>query len=1058
MTGARAACLTALAVACGALRAAAQTTVLDTFDSVSAWSARPSDGVSFHISADSGRHGSAMRLDFDFHGRAGYAIAHRAIDLPLPPDYELSFSVRGDAPRENLEFKLIDSTGDNVWWHNAVDFAFPRQWSTVRYRASDIAFAWGPAGGGVLHRAAALEIAVTARQGGRGTDWIDDLAFRPREAERPYDLTPSVTASSAAPGQEPQKALDGTTMTSWRSTAGGRQWLTVDFGRDRDLGGLTIRWEPYEHAVDYDVDTSSDGAHWTLAHAVRGSDGGRDDIPLPRADSRWLRIVMLRPADSRGYSLREIEVQPDGWADSANAFFRHLAEHTARGTYPRYLYGEQSYWTVLGVSGGRHQGLLDEDGMLESDKGQFSIQPFLFVNGFLESWAYTPPTQSLARGYLPIPTVTWPTGDVSLEVTAFADGAPDSSALFARYRLRNPARRMRHVRLLLAIRHFQVNPPWQFLNVLGGVAPVDSLSLEGDRVRVNGDRWVIPLSRPSEFGAANFDEGGLRSTLPAGRVPTRTSAVDSSGWASGTLAFDLDVPPGGARDVDIELPFPGDTATDAQPAAGMPHVRDTADVNRRLAAVEARWATTLGALDLELPPAAMDVVRTLRTNIANILIERDGVRLQPGTRDYARSWIRDGALMSVALLRTGFPDPVREFAEWYAEYQQANGSVPCCVDERGADPVPEHDSHGELIFLIMSYYRYTHDRAFLKQMWPHIARAAAYIDTLRAQRMTPQYAAPEMRAYYGLLPQSISHEGYSAKPMHSYWDDFFALRGLVDAADAATALGLTNDARRLAAQRDDLRRDIMASIGLAMKAHDIDFIPGSVELGDFDATSTAIAVSPVGELAHLPDTALRRTFERYWDGASRRPDSAGWSAYTPYETRMIGTFVRLGWRGRAQQLLAQFLRDRRPAAWNEWAEVVWRDPRSPNFIGDMPHAWVGAEYIRSIMDCFAYERGADSALIVGAGVPASWVDQAPGLVARRLPTVHGPLDLAMLGDARSVRIQLGGNVTVPPGGVVVESPYDGPVQRATVNGAAVRLTSDHAVVVRRLPATVVLWY
>ena len=28
------------------------------------------------------------------------------------------------------------------------------------------------------------------------------------------------------------------------------------------------------------------------------------------------------------------------------------------------------------------------------------------------------------------------------------------------------------------------------------------------------------------------------------------------------------------------------------------------------------------------------------------------------------------------------------------------------------------------------------------------------------------------------MPESISHEGYSAKPMHSYWDNFFALLGL----------------------------------------------------------------------------------------------------------------------------------------------------------------------------------------------------------------------------------------------------------------------------------------
>jgi hypothetical protein len=64
----------------------------------------------------------------------------------------------------------------------------------------------------------------------------------------------------------------------------------------------------------------------------------------------------------------------------------------------------------------------------------------------------------------------------------------------------------------------------------------------------------------------------------------------------------------------------------------------------------------------------------------------------------------------------------------------------------------------------------------------------------------------------------------------------------------------------------------------------------------------------------------------------------------------------------------------------------------------------------------------------------------------------------MLGDARSVRVQLGGRMTEPPGGIVVVSPYEGPVQRATVNGAAARVTNDNEVVVHRLPATVVLWY
>ncbi|HEY9479885.1 MAG TPA: hypothetical protein VIP79_07330, partial [Gemmatimonadaceae bacterium] len=478
-----------------------------------------------------------------------------------------------------------------------------------------------------------------------------------------------------------------------------------------------------------------------------------------------------------------------------------------------------------------------------------------------------------------------------------------------------------------------------------------------------------------------------------------------------------------------------------------------------LAATEEQWTELLDRVQIALPPAAMDIVRTLRSTIAYILINRDGPRIQPGSRAYSRSWIRDGSLESAALLRMGFPRAVREFAEWYAPFQYPNGKVPCCVDSRGADPVPENDSHGELIFLIMEYYRYTNDRAFLEKMWPHIAGAVAYIDTLRAERMTPEYRTPDKRAYFGLLPQSISHEGYSAKPMHSFWDDFFALRGLKDAAAAAAILGKDQEAKRIAATRDAFRRDILRSIQLSMEDHDIDYIPGSVELGDYDATSTTIAVEPVGELANLPEPALRNTFERFWREVSHRPDSTTWDAYTPYELRAVGTFVRLGWRDRALRLLEQYMGDRRPSAWNHWAEVVWRAPRTPKFIGDMPHTWVGSDFVRSVVDIFAYDRESDSALVVGAGIPAAWVDSAPGVTVRALRTPHGELDLTMRGDGSKVTARIGGGLAVPPGGVVLRSPYDRRIRAATIDGNAATISRDGSeLVVKKLPATVVLSY
>jgi hypothetical protein len=1041
---------------------------------VAAWSAHPSDGVSLDIREDTGRADGVMRLDFDFHGHAGYAIARRKVDIDLPENYEFTFQARGETQPQNLEFKLLDSTGDNVWWHNAPNFEFANGWTRVRYRARDISFAWGPIGGGKPTHIAGIEIVVTAGYGGRGTVWVDDLTLRTLPPPRPYDLVPVVSASSSASGSRPASALDGDTGSVWRSGAGGEQWLGADFKRVREYGGLTLDWAAGANAVDYSVDTSSDGRRWATAYAVRGSDGGRDYIPLRYGESRWLRIVMRRGANDSGYALREVVVQPPGWADSANTLFRHIAGDAPRGSFPRYLHEEQSYWTIVGVNGGYHNGLLNEDGMLESDKGSFSVEPFLYVGGRLITWADVDREQSLARGYLPIPSVEWATGKLSLTTTAFAYGDSTASALVARYRVRNPGSDTVRTTLFLAFRPFQVNPPWQFLNVPGGVAPIHGIAYKGDTVVVNGDRRVIALTRGAKFGAASFDEGGIAPRLLEGRLPARSSASDSAGWASGALAFALTIPPGGSRDVAIELPFPPDgghgPVRDSSASTGNrsgassvanfpPLLHDSADIARTLAATEAQWATLLDRVDIELPPDAMDIARTLRSTIAYILINRDGPRIQPGSRAYSRSWIRDGSLESAALLRMGFPGAVREFAEWYAPFQYANGKVPCCVDSRGADPVPENDSHGELIFLIMEYYRYTNDSAFLEKMWPHIAGAVAYIDTLRAERMTPEYRAPEKRAYYGLLPQSISHEGYSAKPMHSFWDDFFALRGLKDAAAAAAILGKAEEAKRIAATRDDFRRDILRSIQLSMKEHDIEYIPGSVELGDYDATSTTIAVEPVGELANLPEPALRNTFERFWREVSHRPDSTTWDAYTPYELRAVGTFVRLGWRDRAIRLLEQYMSDRRPSAWNHWAEVVWREPRTPKFIGDMPHTWVGSDFVRSVVDIFAYDRESDSALVVGAGIPATWVDSAPGVTVRALRTPHGELDLTMRGDGRSVTARIGGKLTVPRGGIVLRSPYDRRIRSATVDGRAAAVSGDQTeVVVKELPATVVLSY
>ncbi|HYV66495.1 MAG TPA: hypothetical protein VE964_09665, partial [Myxococcales bacterium] len=328
-----------------------------------------------------------------------------------------------------------------------------------------------------------------------------------------------------------------------------------------------------------------------------------------------------------------------------------------------------------------------------------------------------------------------------------------------------------------------------------------------------------------------------------------------------------------------------------------------------------------------------------------------------------------------------------------------------------------------------------------------------YLDSLRQERRTPQYQAEDQRMFFGLLPPSISHEGYSAQPMHSYWDDFFALRGFADAAFLAGELGRTADQTHLAAVHAEFERELGESITAAMRYHGIDYIPGCADLGDFDATSTTIALAPVGAEAALPPQALRRTFEKYWDFFRARTDGEPWDAFTPYEIRTIGACVRLGWRERAGELLDWFLSQQRPAGWRQWPEVVWRDARAPHFLGDLPHTWVGSDYVRSVLDMLAYERG--DTLVVAAGVPPEWLE-GTGLEVRGLRTSLGPLSYTMQAKDASIRVNIESGLRVPAAGIVIRPPLPGALRAVTLDGAPANTETDGQIVVRRLPAALVI--
>jgi hypothetical protein len=1010
----------ALVLAGSNAAAASPMRVLDDFSNPAPWQAGASDDVSAHLRKEEG----GLCLDFDFGGVSGYAVLRRELPLDLPPDYAFNVRVKGSGPVNDFQFKLLDASGDNVWWATRPGFTTPAVPTDLRFKRRHISFAWGTTQDRELRHVHSIEFVIAAGSGGRGSFCLQRLALEQRGTGPPAG-PPQATASSSLGSDGAARVLDGRSDTAWRAR-NGAQTLQIDFGVAREFNGLKLRWSGHDRAADYDVEISDDGRRWTTLRRVREGGGNLDALFLPESEARYVRLKLLRSRSAR-YAISEIELPDYRQWPTLNAVLATRAGEAPRGHVPRAFLGEQNYWTLVAVDGGgARSALVSEDGAIEIGRAGFSVEPsVLLADGKRVTWADVQITQSLRDGYLPLPLVSWRHPAFELDMEVCADGARETPTLLARYTLRNRTDRPLQLTLALAVRPWQVNPPQQFLSTPGGVSPIHTMRWADSALRVDDRAVLRATTTPEKVSVATLDAGIDLDALE--RAPQRTELTDPEGLASASLAFRVVLPPRGSHTLGWSAPLVDMTV--AMPVS-------EADLDARFSATAQKWRERLNRMRLRVPPAAQRVADTLRTSLAHILMSRDGPALRPGTRSYARTWVRDGAMMVAGLLALGETAAAREFVDWYAGYIFASGKVPCCVDARGSDPVAENDSHGEYLYSVAEVWRHTKDAGWLARHWRNVTRVTAYLEQLRQSQRTPDHRAAAGGVCFGLMPPSISHEGYYDKPACSYWDDFWALRGYKDAVSIARALGHDDEAARWESWRDEFARELVASIEAAGARHGIDFIPGSADRGDFDPTSTTIALNPAQARDLLPPARLAATFERYWrESEQRAQGTRTWKDYTPYELRNVGAFVRLGESDRAHALLRFFFTDQRPRGWNQWAEVVRAQARETQFLGDMPHAWVSSDYIRAALDLFAYDREREATLVVAAGVPLSWL-QGEGVEIRDLSTRYGLLSYRLVPAESGWTLEVGPGLNGLHGGLRLIWPGAGPLPRATQDGRA----------------------
>ncbi|MEN6426322.1 MAG: hypothetical protein ABFE13_13230 [Phycisphaerales bacterium] len=404
---------------------------------------------------------------------------------------------------------------------------------------------------------------------------------------------------------------------------------------------------------------------------------------------------------------------------------------------------------------------------------------------------------------------------------------------------------------------------------------------------------------------------------------------------------------------------------------------------------------------------------------------------QVGPTCYRGLWIVDGSFLLESAAMVGAGQEARNGVAYELTYQQPDGRIEVMQDFS--------KENGIVLWTCVRHAQLAQDKAWLESIWPKLTDVAKYIQTLRRRTLENNTPLDD-----GLVPPGFPDGGIGgihAEYTNAYWN----LLGLRAFVQGACWLGRTEEAAawqkeydafmvafRRAAQRD-----------MAKDPHGNSYVPvlmgesGKRELPQRAQWAFCHAVYP-GQVFAQDDPLVAGTLAML--EATEREGmvyGTGWDATGIWN--YFASFYGHAWlwQGngpKAAQILYAFANHAAPTG-------VWREEQSlrgEKFrkVGDMPHNWASAEFIRLTIHLLALDRGDEMHLL--EGFPREWAQ--PGMITRLngVATPFGPLTMTVQvdNDGRTATVQvkpLAANCK----GIVVHLPSGGAKQIPALQGGEV---------------------
>jgi hypothetical protein len=417
-------------------------------------------------------------------------------------------------------------------------------------------------------------------------------------------------------------------------------------------------------------------------------------------------------------------------------------------------------------------------------------------------------------------------------------------------------------------------------------------------------------------------------------------------------------------------------------AAGVPVDLAHAESLRRKA--ERFWQTAPLPYDhIEVPDAGVQAL--LDSSIRNIYQAREIKKglpaFQVGPTCYRGLWVVDGSFLLEAITYLGRANETRNGVKYLMGFQRKDGGF-MLIDGHWKET-------GIALWAITRHARLTGDKEWLQEAWPSVERGFAFI---RKMHTMPAPEAPNAR----LIPDGFS-DGGLADNVPEYTNIYWTMAGLRAAIEAARWLDKANEAEDWQKEYDDFLRTFRraAERDTRTDAHGNRYVPirmrfdenippqkaqwaflHSLFPGRVFAANDSLVQGNMAMLEAVEDEGLVQDTGWLKDGI--------WTYFGSFYGH---AWLWLGQGDKAARTLYAFGNHASPL-------LAWREEQMPvgqgdQVVGDMPHNWASAEFIRLVRHSLILERGSELHLF--EGVPAKWARPGAVTTVRDIATEFGPI-------------------------------------------------------------------